>query len=69
MTRVIGERSVVEYRWRFLDFTWRITAHNYYTDEEAADLFKGRPHERIDETRRAGRRQILPDDERPERRD
>lgn len=59
MTRVSGDREVVEYRWRHYDVHWRTSG--YYTDEEAADTFKGRAHERIDDSQRIGRRAVIGD--------
>lgn len=56
ITHVISETDVVEYRWRNFDGQWRIS--NYHTVEKTADTFGKRAHERLDETRRIGWREI-----------
>jgi hypothetical protein len=55
--RVLRDVEVVEYRWRIVDGCVRLY-YNYATDEEAHALFGERWHERVDETRRIGKRAI-----------
>lgn len=49
--------EVDEYRWRFHDMQERITS-NWYSEEEAHAVFGDRWHERVDETRRVGKRAV-----------
>jgi hypothetical protein len=55
--RVVRDVEVVEYRWRFVDGHERLT-YGYFTGEDAAKHFGERWHERVDETRRIGKRAI-----------
>jgi hypothetical protein len=50
--------EVVEYRWRIRDMGFERLYRNWATDEEAHALFGERWHERVDETRRVGKRAV-----------
>jgi len=50
-----ADRAVREYRWSYWDNAWCVS-QNYYTEDEAAVTFRGRPHHRQDATQRPGRR-------------
>lgn len=50
--------EVTEYRWRIRDMGFERLYYNWATDEEAHALFGERWHERVDETRRIGKRAI-----------
>lgn len=53
--RIVRDVEVVEYRWRIFDLREKLS-YNYATDEEAHALYGERWHERVDETRRIGKR-------------
>ncbi len=55
--RQTGTVEVNEYRWRFHDVYDRVTPF-WYSEEEAHSTFGDRWHERIDDTRRVGKRAV-----------